>query len=143
MDNVDEKNPEKVKPIHEWPDFHNENELNAPTVKERMEDFEKFVEEQKKLLLGKGADYTGGKAGVDAYSNFRIIADLLKGCPITPYTVCLIYEMKHLLSLITFAKTGRQESGEGLRGRHLDRGNYVFIEDQLVNDHLEYFKEKE
>ena len=116
--------------------------LNIHSIEERQGHFEKFAEEQKKLMLGKGRDYTAGKSGEDAYTNFRLIAKLLEGCPITPYTVALIYEVKHLFSLITFCKTGKQESGEGLRGRHLDRANYVFIEDQLVNDHLKYFEEE-
>lgn len=105
-------------------------------VKERQEEFKKFSGEQGVILLGKGHDYTAGRSEEDAYANFRIIADLLKGAPITSYTVTLIYFLKHVLSLITYAKKGRQESGEGLRGRHLDVANYAFILDQLKDEHV-------
>ncbi len=108
-------------------------------VKGRQEAFKKFSEEQAEILIGKGHDYTAGQADVDAYANFRLIAKLLEGVQITPYTVAMIYGLKHIFSLITFAKTGKQESGEGLRGRHLDVANYSFILDQLVPDHLEHF----
>lgn len=113
--------------------------LNKPTVAQRTEAFGEFIKEQRAILLGKGHDYTAGQAEKDAYANFRIIADLLDGAPITPYTVCMIYFLKHVFSLITFTKTGVQESGEGLRGRHLDVADYAFILDQLVPDHLNYF----
>jgi hypothetical protein len=99
-----------------------------------------MVADEAKLLLNKGADYTAGKKDADAYANFRIIADLLKGAPITPYTVALIYGLKHVLSLITFAITGKQESGEGLRGRHMDARNYFFILNELVPDHVNHFE---
>jgi len=111
------------------------------SVKDRQEEFKKFTEEQSKVLLGKGHDYTAGKAESDAYANFRIIAMLLEGAPITPYTIAMIYKLKHLFSLLTFIKTGKQESGEGLLGRHIDDSNYTFILSQLVEDHLEYFDE--
>ncbi len=114
--------------------------LNVYSVKGRMEVFEDFVQKQREILLGKGSDYTAGRADEDAYANFRIIADLMKGAPWTPMTVAMVYELKHLLSIVTFAKTGRQESGEGLEGRFLDRANYTFIERQLVPDHLEHFR---
>jgi len=116
--------------------------LNVPTVKERMEAFEQFALEQRKILLGKGHDYTAGKDDEDAYTNFRVIADLLEGAPITAYTICMIYFLKHVFSLITFTKRGKQESGEGLRGRHLDVADYAFILDQLVPDHMEHFRKE-
>lgn len=117
-------------------------ECNKPTVTQRMEAFGEFIKEQRAILLGKGHDYTAGQAEKDAYANFRIVADLLDGAPITPYTVCMIYFLKHAFSLVTFTKTGMQESGEGLRGRHLDVADYAFILDQLMPDHLNYFIDK-
>lgn len=119
------------------------NKKMKPSVKGRQEAFAKFSKEQADILVGKGHDYTAGQADVDAYANFRIIAQLLDGVQITPYTVALIYALKHVFSLLTFAKTGRQESGEGLRGRHIDVANYSFILDQLIPDHLDYFAQLE
>jgi hypothetical protein len=117
-------------------------EKKTPTVNQRQLDWEKMCSDEAVLLLNKGADYTAGRKDADAYANFRIIADLLKGAPITPYTVAMIYGLKHVLSLITFAKTGKQESGEGLRGRHMDARNYYFILNELVPDHAEHFAEE-
>jgi hypothetical protein len=111
----------------------------SESVKDRMESYKKFTDRCGEILLGKGHDYTAGKGDEDAYANFRIIADLLKGAPITPYTIALVYKLKHTFSLITFAKTGKQESGEDLEGRHHDESNYTFILSQLVPDHLEAF----
>jgi hypothetical protein len=116
------------------------NEKIQVGIKGRQERFNDFSDKQRKILIGKGHDYTAGQADVDAYANFRIIGELLQGCPITPYTIALIYGLKHLFSLITFCKTGKQESGEGLEGRHLDLSNYSFILSDLVNDHLSHFK---
>lgn len=116
---------------------------NTFSVADRQAAFEGFSKEQAETLIGKGHDYTAGRAEEDSYANFRIIADLLKGAPITPYTVAMIYMLKHTFSLITFAKTGKQESGEGLRGRHIDQANYTFILDQLTHDHLDFIKEAE
>ena len=109
---------------------------------DRKARFNNFVEKQGKILIGKGHDYTAGKADVDAYANFRIISELLEGCPMTPYVVTMIYMLKHLFALITFSKTGIQESGEGLEGRHLDLANYAFILSDLVADHLDHFIDK-
>lgn len=111
------------------------------SVIDRQKRFEDFTAKQSKILLTKGVDYTAGNAEVDAYANFRLIAKLLDGCPITPYTVALIYKLKHTFSLITFCKTGMQESGEDLEGRHLDEANYTFILNDLVLDHLNSLKE--
>jgi hypothetical protein len=65
----------------------------------------------------------------------------MAGAPVTPYTIAMVYALKHVLSLITFAKTGKQESGEGLRGRHMDARNYFFILNELVPDHVNHFEQ--
>lgn len=117
--------------------------LNKPTVEERMDAFEDMVEAEHELLLNKGHDYTAGNADADAYANFRIVSGLLVGAPITPFTVALVYFMKHVLSIITFAKSGKQESNESLKGRFNDIRNYAFILNELVPDHQQYFQEKE
>jgi len=111
------------------------------TVDARQSQFHEFMEEQSEVLFCKGHDYTAGESQRDVYYNFKKVAELLDGAPITPYTVAMVYFLKHIFSIITFAKTGVQESGEGLRGRHIDIGNYNFILDQLADDHEECFKE--
>ena len=109
-------------------------------VKERQHEFTKFSQEQSSILYSKGHDYTGGRAEKDAYANFRMIAFLMRGSPLTAYTVAIIYYLKHIFSCITFAQTGRQESDEPIHGRHLDLANYAFILDQLVPAHETYFE---
>jgi hypothetical protein len=46
----------------------------------------------------------------------------------------MIYFLKHVFSLIKFCKTGTQEGGEGLEGRHVDALNYVRILWTLVEE---------
>jgi hypothetical protein len=68
------------------------------------------------VMAAKGKDYTAGNWDTDPNYNFNEIARLLEGAPITPYTVCMIYFLKHVFSLIKYCKTGIQEGGEGLEG---------------------------
>ena len=112
-------------------------------MEKRMERFEEFSREMAKLLRGKGADYTAGKKDEDSLYNFRALAKMLEGAPITPYTVAMIYMLKHTFSLLTFVKTGAQESGEGIRGRHIDQANYTFLLNELVDEHIAICKQLE
>lgn len=109
---------------------------------ERAEAFEKFVEEQRQILGTKNKDYAAGNSDEDANYNFEIIAELMEGAPWTSYTVGLVYMLKHILSMIAFAKTRKVES-EGIHGRHLDIGNYSFIMDILAVDHAKGGEEEE
>lgn len=113
--------------------------IKRPSVEERQKTWEAFLDEERKLLLTKGADYTAGRKDIDAYHNFRVISHLLAGAPITPFTVAMVYFLKHVLSVITYAISGRQESGEGLAGRFHDIRNYAFILNELVGDHEDDF----
>jgi hypothetical protein len=127
----------------ETEDLLQEAPAGAPLpMEERMRRFEFFHKEMARLLRGKGNDYTAGKKDEDSLYNFREIAKMLDGAPITPYTIAMIYMLKHTFSLLTFAKTGKQESGEGLRGRHIDQANYTFLLNELVDEHVEIFKRK-
>jgi len=111
-------------------------------IEERMEHFEAFATEMAKTLRMKNSDYTAGKKDEDSLYNFRALAKLMEGAPITPYTVVMIYMLKHTFSLLTFAKTGIQESGEGLRGRHIDQANYTFLLNELVEEHAAICKKR-
>lgn len=97
----------------------------------REAQFEKFSEEQRSILITKGHDYAAGNYDHDPNYNFIKIAELLDGAPITPYTVALIYFLKHVFSIMSYAKTSKQESGESVHSRHLDLANYAFIMDTL------------
>lgn len=88
---------------------------------------EKLTEFADSVMAAKGKDYTAGNWETDPNYNFNEISRLLQGAPINPYTVCMIYFLKHVFSLIKFCKTWTQEGGEGLEGRHVDALNYVRI----------------
>lgn len=108
---------------------------------ERSEAFKKFVAEQTEILEAKNKDYSAGNSDKDANYNFRLIAEIMDGAPWTPYSVAMVYKLKHVLSMIAFAKTGKVES-EGIHGRHHDDANYTFIMDLLAKDHTERREEK-
>lgn len=93
----------------------------------REAEVKRLTELADSVMLAKGKDYTAGNWDTDPNYNFNEIARLLQGAPINPYTVCMIYFLKHVFSLIKFCKTGKQEGGEGLEGRHVDALNYVRI----------------
>lgn len=112
-------------------------DIKKPTVTERQKAWEAFTEEERSLLLNKGHDYTAGQAEVDAYANFRIIGDLMG---MSPFDVAMIYFLKHILSVITYARSGKQESGEALAGRFHDIRNYAFILNELVPDHTNWME---
>ena len=105
-----------------------------------FEVFGNFTEQMAEIMTGKSHDYAAGQQNKDPLFNFREIAQLLHNAPITPYTIAMVYFLKHVFSLITFTKTGQQESGEGLTGRHIDVANYAFIMEQLRSDHVEWVK---
>ncbi|MBI9082717.1 MAG: hypothetical protein JEZ11_03910 [Desulfobacterales bacterium] len=105
----------------------------------RLARYDEFMARARTIVTQKNHDYSGGKQDTDPNANFVEIARLLEGAPITPYTVAMIYKLKHVFSLLTFCKTGRQESGEALLGRHQDDSNYSFILNELVALHEECF----
>lgn len=112
--------------------------VKKPTLDAKLKAWETLVSKERELLCRKGADYTAGRCDVDAYANFRGIAELLEGVPISPFSVALVYALKHMFSLITFAKSGKLES-EGIIGRITDIRNYMFILSELVPDHQNCF----
>jgi hypothetical protein len=103
----------------------------------REETIRKLTKLADQVMIAKGKDYTAGNWETDPNYNFNEIARLLQGAPINPYTVCMIYFLKHVFSLIKYAKTGTQEGGEGLEGRHVDALNYVRILWSLLGERVE------
>jgi hypothetical protein len=100
--------------------------------------FHEFLAVMAKTQAAKNHDYAAGNADHDPHYNFTEIAKMLDGAPITPYTVALIYFMKHVFSVVTFAKTAKQESGESLSGRHIDLAVYSSILNDLKSQHIEW-----
>lgn len=79
-----------------------------------------LLEQSAGLLVSKGAEYAGSE---DRLSNFKRGA-IDTGA--SPERVCWIYLSKHLDSLKTFIRTGKQGS-EPIQGRVVDALNYVIL----------------
>lgn len=78
--------------------------------------------------MGKQKDYSQGTE--DVLSNFKRIAE---ASGLQPLQVWLVYFLKHVDAVSTFAKTGRVAS-EPIEGRFQDLLNYVFLGYALVKD---------
>ena len=79
------------------------------------------------LLISKGAEYAGSE---DRLSNFK------RGATDTgasPEQVCWIYLSKHLDSLKTHIRTGKQGS-EPIQGRIADAMNYIILLGALLHE---------
>jgi len=90
-----------------------------------------LIKECKEVLRGKGHDYTGGDS--DRLINFKRNADNLG---LSSMHVWAVYAGKHWDSICTLVKTGRQESGEPVKGRFLDLINYMILGYALYQDTL-------
>jgi hypothetical protein len=97
-------------------------------------DFEKMVrqfrEQQDKLIIIKGHDYTVGNGDGDRLWNFKFVGEMLG---ISPLQALGVYWLKHVLSICTYIKMGKVES-EGIDGRFLDESNYNLLGRALIND---------
>ncbi|MFH1985211.1 MAG: hypothetical protein ABIL58_25515, partial [Pseudomonadota bacterium] len=113
------------------------------TEAKRAEHFEAFIGGMRGVMVAKNADYSAGMAKEDGLANFNEVARLLKGAPITPYTVAMVYFLKHVFSIIKYCKTGTQESGEALGGRHTDLGNYSFFLNELAGVHQKWVQNEQ
>lgn len=101
---------------------------------DKFSDFEnKFLADMGTLLDTKGHDYAGGKApDVDRLGNFKKAAAEIG---VSPAVVWFIYFKKHVDSVATFVKTGRNTS-EPIYGRLLDIANYALLGAALLEDDL-------
>lgn len=89
--------------------------------------FEQFTADQRDTLTAKGKDYAPGD---DKFANFKNVAAML-GVPVV--TVAMVYFLKHVESLCTYAKTGKATS-EPIQGRLLDAANYAAIMSGIVRE---------
>jgi len=83
----------------------------------------------KKVMEGKGHDYTAGDS--DRLINFKSVANRTG---VDPLVVWGIYFNKHVDSINTLVKTGRQESGEPVEGRIIDIINYALLGLALIKE---------
>lgn len=94
----------------------------------QFEQYTKWLLDQSAgLLVSKGAEYAGLE---DRLANFK------RGAVDTgasPEQVCWIYLSKHLDSLKTFIRTGKQGS-EPIQGRIADAMNYIILLGALLHE---------
>lgn len=75
----------------------------------------------KKIGAGKGREYASSD---DRLANFKRLAP---ECGIRPELVAWVYFKKHLDSINTYLKYGKEHSEESIRGRFLDAINYLTL----------------
>lgn len=77
------------------------------------------------ILVGKGREYAGPE---DRLGNFKRGA---AATGTTPETVCVIYLTKHLDSILTYIREGK-EGSEPIQGRIADLLNYTILLGALI-----------
>ncbi len=98
--------------------------------KEQKELFEKTVQDMRDLLETKGKEYSGDK---DALQNFKNGIDI----GVTPLQKGWIFTDKHVSSIKSYIKNGKEFSSEPIEGRVLDAMNYMFLILCLIKEQKE------
>lgn len=106
----------------------------------RKDRFDKFVDNQlerlRLILQKKGHDYNAGEEDYDRLGNFKRIA---KELGVEPLLVWFVYFKKHVDSVTTRVRTGRQES-EPFADRCLDLIGYALLGAALETEREELEK---
>ena len=97
---------------------------------EQKDHFEKVVSEMRDLLNNKGREYAGDD---DALNNFKTGTDI----GITPLQKSWVFTEKHISSIKSYIKNGKEFSSEPIEGRILDAMNYLFLISCLVKENKE------
>jgi len=97
---------------------------------DQKEHFEKVVSEMRDLLVNKGREYAGDQ---DALNNFKTGTDI----GITPLQKSWVFTEKHISSIKSYIKNGKEFSSEPIEGRILDAMNYLFLISCLVKEQKE------
>ncbi len=98
--------------------------------KDQKDHFEKTVEQMRDLLVNKGREYAGDK---DALQNFKNGEDI----GVSPLQKGWIFTEKHISSIKSYIKHGKEFSSEPIEGRILDAMNYLFLISCLVKEQKE------
>jgi len=86
------------------------------------------IQECLELLKAKGLDYADKE--VDALSNFKTQADILK---VSPLIVWAVYFNKHVISILKHVR-GEELATEGVEGRIADAINYLILLRALIEE---------
>jgi len=94
---------------------------------EQQELFQQMVNEEKKLLESKGAEYASAE---DSLANFKTKLDI----GVSPLQVIAIFMDKHYSSIKSFIRTGKEISDEPIEERIQDMRNYLFLLAALIKE---------
>ena len=98
-----------------------------------VDDFIKWAEvmqeEENKLMLAKGEEYTVSDS--DKFKNFKSIGERM-GLP--PEMIALVYLLKHMDSIRNYVLHGKESSNEPIRGRIQDARNYLLLLGGIIEE---------
>ncbi len=98
-------------------------------TKDFYEMFEKMIEAEKEIMIGKGREYTIGSD--DKLANFK---DVAEKTGLTPIQVWQVYFLKHISSICNYVKDGVEASNEPIDGRFMDARNYLALGIALIKE---------
>jgi DNA-binding SARP family transcriptional activator len=98
--------------------------------------FKAIVKEEMDLLTRKGAEYA---SDADALANFKKRAEDIG---IDPKQILWIFLSKHLDSIKSFVKKGKEISDEPIAGRIQDARNYLFLLHCLIDEAADLAKKE-
>ena len=94
---------------------------------EQKDIFEKMVEAERELLNSKGIEYAGDQ---DCLANFKD-ANIIG---LNPKQKLWVYLSKHISSIASYIKNGKEFSNEPIEGRIADARNYLALLYMLVQE---------
>jgi hypothetical protein len=89
--------------------------------------FEKMIENERNLLISKGAEYAGDQ---DCLANFKD-ADIVG---MNPKQKLWVYLSKHMSSIASYIRHGKEFSNEPIEGRIADARNYLALLYMLIHE---------
>lgn len=95
--------------------------------KDQKDIFDKMVEAERDLLVSKGMEYAGD---TDALANFKD-ADIIG---LNPKQKLWVYLSKHMSSIASYIKNGKEFSSESIEGRIADARNYLALLYMLIHE---------
>lgn len=95
--------------------------------KDQLLIFDKMISDERELLLTKGKEYAGDQ---DALANFK---DSL-GIGLDPKQKLWVYLSKHMSSIASYIKNGKEFSNESIESRIADARNYLGLLYMLIHE---------
>lgn len=108
-------------------------QITIMNYQQRKKIIEQANKRRQSLMLNKGKEYSGGNEDINF--NFKEVANRL-GTRLagTPLYACLVYLLKHQLSIEKWARDGVLSSGEDIFSRLDDIRNYYDILETLIRE---------